>query len=46
MHARSHRNVNLRQRIVSRQEKMQLDIHVLESQGEIVSFELLFEGRK
>jgi hypothetical protein len=32
--------------IVSRQEKMQLDIQVLESQGGIVSFESLFEGRK
>ena len=31
-------------RIVSRQEKMELEIQVLESQREIMSFEPLFEG--
>jgi hypothetical protein len=32
--------------IVSRQKKMELDIHVLESQTDIMSFQPLLEGRK
>lgn len=33
-------------RIISHEDEMQLDIQVLERHGEIISFDLIFEGKK